>query len=36
MLHNVVVATPVMLLCLLLQGAVVTFSLRRYVRLRHA
>jgi hypothetical protein len=35
MLHNVLVATPVMLLCLLLQGAVVTICLRRYVRIRH-
>ncbi|CAG9238197.1 Ion channel [Paraburkholderia tropica] len=36
MLHNVLVATPVMLLCLLLQGAVVTICLRRYAGLRHA
>jgi hypothetical protein len=35
MLHNVLVATPVMLLCLLLQGTVVTISLRRYASLRH-
>ncbi|CAN7412105.1 potassium channel family protein [Paraburkholderia hospita] len=36
MLRNVLVASPVMLLCLLLQGVVVTICLRRYVRFRHA
>lgn len=35
MLHNVLVASPVMLLCLLLQGVVVTICLRRYARFRH-
>ena len=35
MLHNVLVATPIMLLCLLLQGVAVTFCLRRYTRFRH-
>lgn len=36
MLHNVLVATPVMLLCLLLQGVVISFCLRRYARFRHS
>ncbi|WP_267954951.1 hypothetical protein [Paraburkholderia adhaesiva] len=35
MLHDVLVATPVMPLCLLLQRAAVTLSLRRYGRIRH-
>lgn len=35
MLHDVLIASPVMLLCLLLQGVVVSICLRRYARFRH-
>jgi len=34
-LHDVLVATPVMLPCLLLQGVVVIICLHRYARFRH-
>lgn len=34
MLHNVLAAAPVMILCLLLQGVVVAVCLRRYARFR--
>lgn len=34
MLHNVLAAAPVMVLCLLLQGVVVAICLRRYARFR--
>ncbi|KJK13272.1 transporter [Burkholderiaceae bacterium 16] len=36
MLHHVLAAAPVMLLCLLLQGCVVAVCLRRYTRFRHS
>jgi len=35
MLHNFLAATPVMLLCLLMQGVVVAVCLRRYARFRY-
>ncbi|MGO4815510.1 ion channel [Cupriavidus sp. 2MCAB6] len=36
MLHHVLAAAPVMLLCLLLQGCVVAVCLRRYARFRNS
>ncbi len=36
MLLHILAAAPVMLLCLLLQGAVVAVCLRRYARFRHS
>jgi hypothetical protein len=36
LLPNVLVAAPVMILCLLLQGVVVAICLRRYAHFRHA